>query len=65
MGELIGYAHNLVKGKFKHESGQARLIRIRGRRGKHVNVTHDDVTVNMMFITPLQISRPKRWHPWK
>ena len=51
MGELIGYARNLVKGKFKHESGQARLIRMRDRRGKYVNVTYDDVTVNMMFIT--------------
>jgi len=52
---VLGYEHNLVKGKSgKHESGQVRLIQ---KRGKDVNITHDNVTVNTMFITPLQLSR--------
>ena len=48
---VLGYVHDLVKGKSgKNEPGQARLRRMRGRRGKDVNATHDDVTANTMFI---------------
>ena len=51
---VLGYARNLVKGKSgKHESGQARLIWMRGMRGKGASVAFDDVTANKMFVTPL------------
>ena len=48
---VLGYVHNLVKVKSgKYYSGQAQLMRKRGRRGKDVNVTHDDATVSAMFV---------------
>ena len=48
---VLGYAHNLVKGKSdNHELGKTRLRRIRGR---DVNVTCDEAMVNTMFIRNL------------
>ena len=59
---FLGYVHDLVKGKpGKQESGKARLIQTRGRRGKDANVVRDDVTMNIMFVIPLQLSRTKCW----
>ena len=51
---VLGYEHNLVKGKSgKHESGQVRLIQ---KRGKDENIMHNNTMVNTMFMTPLQLS---------
>ena len=48
---VLGYGHNLVKGKSgKHESEQARLIQ---KQDKDANVAHDNVMVNTIFITLL------------